>query len=120
MRSEVGQIGISFADAAHSYTLLTVGDGLVSQIPALVVSTAAGLLVAKAGVAGRADRALFGQLGAHPKALATTSGLLVVLAVLPGLPALPFLVLAGTSGGLAWHLSRRGGQVQPEAAPATA
>jgi flagellar biosynthesis protein FlhA len=113
----VGQMGISFTDAAHSYTLLTVGDGLVSQIPALVVSTAAGLLVAKAGVAGRADRALFGQLGAHPKALATTSGLLVVLAVLPGLPALPFLVLASASGGLAWHLSRRNARVEPDAAP---
>ena len=59
-----------------SYTLLTVGDGLVTQIPALIVSTAAGLLVAKAGVAERTDKALFGQLSAHPRALATTSGLL--------------------------------------------
>ena len=105
----VGQMGVSFAEAVHSYTLLTVGDGLVSQIPALVVSTAAGLLVAKAGVAERTDRALFGQLSAHPRALATTSGLLAVLAVLPGLPLLPFLLLSAASGGLAWHLGRRAG-----------
>jgi flagellar biosynthesis protein FlhA len=103
----VGQMGVSFTEAAHSYTLLTVGDGLVSQIPALVVSTAAGLLVAKAGVNDRTDRALFGQLSAHPRALATTSGLLALLAVLPGLPVLPFLLLSGASGGLAWHLGRR-------------
>jgi flagellar biosynthesis protein FlhA len=76
----VGRMGVSLAEAARSYTLLTVGDGLVSQIPALIVSTAAGLLVAKAGVAERTDRALFGQFGAHPRALATTSGLLALLA----------------------------------------
>jgi flagellar biosynthesis protein FlhA len=103
----VGQMGVSFTEAAHTYTLLTVGDGLVSQIPALVVSTAAGLLVAKAGVSDRTDRALFGQLSAHPRALATTSGLLALLAVLPGLPLVPFLLLSGTSGALAWHLGRR-------------
>jgi flagellar biosynthesis protein FlhA len=103
----VGQMGVSLSEAVESYTLLTVGDGLVSQIPALVVSTAAGLLVAKAGVADRTDRALFGQLSAHPRALAVTSGLLALLAVLPGLPLLPFLLLSGVSGGLAWQLSRR-------------
>ncbi|MGI9436883.1 MAG: flagellar biosynthesis protein FlhA [Geminicoccaceae bacterium] len=102
----VGQIGISFGEAAESYTFLTVGDGLVSQIPALIVSTAAGLLVAKAGVKGRTDRALFGQLGAHPKTLATTSGLLTLLAFLPGLPMFPFATLAIASGGLAWQMGR--------------
>ena len=60
-------MGVSFTDALHTYTLLTIGDGLVSQIPALIVSTAAGLLVSKAGVTGRADMALFGQLGALPE-----------------------------------------------------
>ena len=63
------QQGISFADAAHAYTLLTVGDGLVTQVPALIVSTAAGLLVSKAGVGGAADKALLGQLSGYPKAL---------------------------------------------------
>jgi flagellar biosynthesis protein FlhA len=117
----VGQMGVSFAEAAQAYTLLTVGDGLVSQVPALIVSTAAGLLVAKAGVAGRADKAFFGQLGAHPRALATTGGLLALLAVLPGLPMIPFLLLAGLSGTAAWHLGRRRVAEEQEAiAPAPA
>ncbi len=99
----VGQMGVSFGEAAESYTFLTVGDGLVSQIPALIVSTAAGLLVAKAGMSGRTDRALFGQLGAHPRTLGTTSGLLILLALLPGLPMFPFMALAVATGGLAWR-----------------
>ncbi|NJO36463.1 MAG: flagellar biosynthesis protein FlhA [Rhizobiales bacterium] len=102
----VGQIGISFGQAAQSYTFLTVGDGLVSQIPALIVSTAAGLLVSKAGITGRTDRALFSQLGAHPRTLMTTSGLLTVLAVMPGLPMFPFATLALASGAAAWRLSK--------------
>ena len=103
----VGQMGVSFGDAAASYTILTVGDGLVSQIPALIVSTASGLLVSKAGVSGRADKALISQLGAFPRALGMTSGLLAVLAILPGLPAIPFLALAGGSGWLAWKARGR-------------
>ncbi len=110
----VGQMGISFADAAHSYTLLTVGDGLVAQIPALIVSTAAGLLVTKAGLTERADRALISQFGAHPKTLATTSGLLLLLSLLPGLPFLPFMVLAMVCGVAAWQINRQ----PPASAPA--
>ncbi len=63
----IAQQGLSFADAAHSYTILTVGDGLVTQVPALIVSTAAGLLVSKAGVAGAADKALLKQLSGYPQ-----------------------------------------------------
>src|SRR5581483_2313091 len=63
------QKGLPFAEAARTYTLLTVGDGLVTQVPALIVSTAAGLLVTKAGVTGAADRALVAQLSGYPKAL---------------------------------------------------
>ena len=113
----VGQMGISFGEAAQSYTFLTVGDGLVSQIPALIVSTAAGLLVTKAGVAGRTDQALFGQLGAHPRALATTSGLLAVLAILPGLPWFPFTALAIASGGVALRMARMQPAEENEASP---
>jgi flagellar biosynthesis protein FlhA len=102
----VGQMGISFGQAAESYTILTVGDGLVSQIPALIVSTAAGLLVSKAGVRGRADKALLAQMGAFPKSLGVTSGLMFTLAVLPGLPVLPFVVIGGGAGWLAWRGSR--------------
>ena len=80
------QMGISFSEAAHSYTLLTVGDGLVSQIPALIVSTAAGLLVSKAGVSGSADKALVKQLTGYPQALGMASGVMAIMAFLPGMP----------------------------------
>lgn len=116
----VAQMGVSFGEALHTYTLLTIGDGLVTQIPALIVSTAAGLLVSKAGVTGRADLALLGQLGAHPKAMAVTAGLLATLAVLPGLPALPFLVLAAGAGTLAYKSTSRKEAAAAEAAAAAA
>ncbi len=101
------QKGVSFSEATQTYTLLTVGDGLVSQIPALIVSTAAGMLVTKAGIAGSTDKALFGQLSAYPAALGVASFLLLSLAVLPGIPAPPFLVLATLTGVAAWKLTER-------------
>ncbi|MDZ4380165.1 MAG: flagellar biosynthesis protein FlhA [Parvibaculum sp.] len=102
----VAQNGMSFGDAAQAYTLLTVGDGLVSQIPALIVSTAAGLLVSKAGVEGAADEALFDQLSGYPQALGMSSFVMGTMALLPGLPAIPFLLLSGASGGLAFYLTK--------------
>lgn len=104
----VVQNDLSFADAGRSYTLLTVGDGLVSQIPALIVSTAAGLLVSKAGVKGAADKALISQLSGYPKALGMSSGVMVVMSLLPGMPMIPFLAL----GGLAGWLASQGNKVQ--------
>lgn len=94
--------GMPFAQAAATFTTLTVGDGLVSQIPALLVSTAAGIVVTKGGTEGRADTALVSQLGGSPKPLAIAAGAAGVLAVMPGLPFLPFLMLAGLAGGGAW------------------
>jgi flagellar biosynthesis protein FlhA len=94
--------GMSFADAAATFTTLTAGDGLVSQIPALLVSTAAGIVVTKGGMEGTADVALIRQLGRSPKPLAMAAGAATVLALLPGLPTLPFIVLAGLAGGGAW------------------
>jgi len=94
--------GMAFSDAANTFTTLTVGDGLVTQIPALLVSTAAGIVVTKGGVEGRADTALVAQLGGGFKPLALAGGAAVVLAMMPGLPALPFLALAGLAGGGAW------------------
>src|SRR6476661_5398136 len=117
----VAQQGLGFGEAAHTYTLLTVGDGLVSQIPGLIVSTAAGLLVSKAGVAGRGDVEVFRQLGAYPRALGVTGGLMIVLAILPGLPAVPFLLLGGVAAGLAWQGTRAQGRravVEAQAQPA--
>lgn len=81
---------MSFSDAAGRYTVLTVGDGLVSQIPALIVSTSAGLLVTKAGVTGSTDKALFGQMGASPRPLVLGGVVMTIMGTLPGLPFLPF------------------------------
>ena len=106
----VAQKGISFSQAADTYTRLTVGDGLVTQIPALIVSTAAGLMVTKAGIRGATDKALFRQLGGQPRALALCSILLGALALLPGIPMLPFLFLTAVTGGTAWHITKREAQ----------
>ena len=100
------QMGITLGEAAHSYTVLTVGDGLVSQIPALIVSTAAGMLVSKAGVSGAADKALVKQLSGYPAALGMSAGAMAVLAILQGMPFLPFISLALAAGGLAVAASR--------------
>jgi len=103
----VAQNDMSFSAAANTYTLLTVGDGLVSQIPALIVSTAAGLLVTKAGLSGRTDQALFSQFSAYPKALGVSAALLLCLSFLPGIPFIPFALLAGLLGITTLALSRR-------------
>ena len=104
----VVQKDMSIGDAAQNYTLLTVGDGLITQIPAIIVSTAAGLLVSKSATEGSADKALFGQLGGYPKALGLSSFLMLSLALLPGIPAVPFLLMAGVTGGFAWMATKRG------------
>ena len=101
------QQGLSLGEAGRTYTILTIGDGLISQIPALIVSVAAGLLVSKAGVHGAADRAVAEQFAGYPKALALVAGILVVIAVLPGMPFLPFMLLASAVGSVAWTVSRR-------------
>jgi len=101
------QQGLSFGDAARTYTLLTVGDGLVTQIPALIVSTAAGLLVSKAGVTGAADKALLSQLSGYPKALGMAAAAMLIMALLPGIPVLPFTILGGGAASLAYVIGRR-------------
>ncbi|MGQ0527399.1 MAG: flagellar biosynthesis protein FlhA [Alphaproteobacteria bacterium] len=94
--------GLSLAEAAANYTTLTIGDGLVSQIPALIVSVSAGLLVSKAGVEGTSDRALLLQFGRYPRAMAMSAALMLLIALMPGIPAFPFLLLAAIIGGLAY------------------
>ena len=98
--------GMAVGDAASTFSTLTIGDGLVSQIPALLVSTAAGIVVTKGGVDGRADTALVRQLGGNAKPLALASGAAVMLALMPGLPAIPFLALGALAGGGAWFRHR--------------
>ena len=94
--------GMAFSDAAATFTTLTVGDGLTSQIPALLVSTASGIVVTKGGTEGAADVALVRQLAGNPKPMGLAAGAALVLALMPGLPTLPFLALCGWAGGAAW------------------
>jgi flagellar biosynthesis protein FlhA len=99
------QRNLSFAHAVETYTILTIGDGLVSQIPALIVSTSAGLLVSKSGVRGSADKAIFAQLGKFPQALGMVSVLIFLMALMPAIPAVPFLFISGCVGGMAWYVN---------------
>jgi len=103
----IAQQGLSFAEAGRTYTLLTVGDGLVTQIPALIVSTAAGLLVTKAGVGGSADKALLRQLSDYPKALGMSGAVMLIMALLPGIPMIPFLLLGGGASTLAYVMDKK-------------
>jgi flagellar biosynthesis protein FlhA len=103
----VAQKGMSFTDATQTFTLLTVGDGLVSQMPALIVSTAAGLKVSKAGVEGATDKALMAQLSFYPQALGMAAAVMGVVAVLPGMPTLVFGALSASFGTLAWYAFKR-------------
>ncbi|MFL5001882.1 MAG: flagellar biosynthesis protein FlhA, partial [Xanthobacteraceae bacterium] len=103
----IAQQGMAFAEAARTYTLLTVGDGLVTQVPALIVSTAAGLLVSKAGVGGGVDQALLRQLSGYPKALGMSAAVMSVMSLLPGIPMLPFLFLAGGAAAIAYLIDKR-------------
>lgn len=97
--------GMGFAEAADAYTKLSVGDGLVTQMPALIVSLAAGLLVSKGGNRGAAQEAVLQQLGNYPRALWVASLLLVLLALTPGLPFVPFAMMAGTMAGTSYLIS---------------
>jgi flagellar biosynthesis protein FlhA len=106
---------LGFTQAMHTYSVLTVGDGLVTQIPALIVSTASGLLVSKAGVDGAVDKAMFGQLGGYPTALGLSSLLTFLMSLLPGIPMIPFLALSAITGYLAFKVSERRSQEQLQA-----
>lgn len=102
----IAQKGMSFTQAGASYTLLTVGDGLVSQIPALLVSLAAGLMVSKSGSTGSTDKAVVGQLTFYPTALGLTAAVVLAVGMLPGMPKISFGLLAiGLAAG-AYFLPR--------------
>jgi flagellar biosynthesis protein FlhA len=103
----MAQNGLTFMQAGDVYTKLTVGDGLVSQIPALIVSVAAGMLVTKAGVTEKTDKALMAQLGSYPKSLAISSFLCVAFSLLPAMPMVPFLLLAGMTGAAAYFTDKQ-------------
>ncbi len=94
---------ISFGEAIQNYSMLTVGDGLVSQIPAVIISISAALLLSKGKSDGAVDTALFKQLGGHPAALGTVAGVLFVFALFPGLPFAPFLAASAIMGFVAYR-----------------
>ena len=99
---------LSAGDAIKTYSILTVGDGLVSQIPAVVVSIAAALLLARGGTPGSTDTAVFSQVSQHPQALIAVGLLMALFGVIPGLPFLPFILgAAGLIGGAYWLISRQ-------------
>jgi flagellar biosynthesis protein FlhA len=91
----VGQYDISFADASKMYTLLTVGDGLVTQIPALIVSTAAGIIITRGADDQSLGTQVTNQIKIHHRAIYSSSGILFVFALIPGLPKIPFLAMGG-------------------------
>ncbi len=109
----VVQHKMPIGEASASYTLMTIGDGLVSQIPALIISIAAGMVVSKAGVEGSANKALTTQLAMNPVALGMVSASAGVIALIPGMPIVPFAALAVGSGFLAYRRSQKAKEPQP-------
>lgn len=99
--------GLTLSRAADVYTKLSVGDGLVTQMPALIVSLSAGLLVSKGGTRGSAEQAVLRQLGGYPRAVSAASLMMFVLALMPGLPMAPFVLLGGAMAFVGYSLPRR-------------
>ncbi|WP_374575948.1 flagellar biosynthesis protein FlhA [Phenylobacterium sp.] len=104
---------VAIGQAASTYTTMTIGDGLVSQIPALIISIAAGFLVSKAGVEGSADKALVGQLAMNPVSLGMVSAASGVIAFLPGMPIIPFAIVSVGAGFLAWRRTQEAAEPPP-------
>jgi flagellar biosynthesis protein FlhA len=100
-------MGMPMLEAATTYTILTIGDGLVSQIPALLISTAAGIVVSRAGRESDIGKEITEQVIVNPKALATVAGVLMTLGIIPGLPHIPFILMALVAGGLAYNISKK-------------
>ena len=91
----VVQKGISVTDALQSYTILTIGDGLVSQVPALLIATAAGMVVTKSASGKSMDSQMKTQLFSNPRVLGTVAGTVLLISIIPGMPTIPFLLLGG-------------------------
>lgn len=100
------QKNMSVTDAVTTYTILTVGEGLVAQIPALIISTASGLIVTRAASEANLGEDIVRQVIVNPKALGTAAGILGLLGLIPGLPHIPFLTLAAAAGAAAYYLGR--------------
>ncbi len=109
--------GMDLSVAFETYAILTVGDGLVSQIPAVIISVAAAVLLARGGSKGAADVSFFAQLGRYPAALATVAVLMALFALVPGLPFVPFVLAAAALAGFAWIGARRASLPPPPDPP---
>ena len=116
----MAQNGLSFSQAADIYTKLTVGEGLVSQVPALIVSVSAGMLVTKAGVQDAVDKALFEQLAGYPRAVGMAGGLMMAMALVPNMPFFPFALLGVGMGTAAYFLDKHQREKQVAEAEAEA
>jgi flagellar biosynthesis protein FlhA len=119
----VMQQGMALADAARTYTLLSVGDGLVTQVPALIVSTAAGMLVTRTTASGELGEEMKKQLFTQPKAIVLASVMLFTFALIPGMPKVAFIIVASLMSFLAYNLFQSGEksvETQEETAPAPA
>jgi flagellar biosynthesis protein FlhA len=117
------QHDMTLADAASRYTLLTIGDGLVAQVPALVISTAAGLVVSRVSSSSDLSEQLTAQLFGKPQAIYLASGILSLMGILPGMPHVAFLMMGGILGGTAYWLHQQHQQAANKAAeevPSTA
>ncbi|MBE3640218.1 flagellar biosynthesis protein FlhA [Mangrovicoccus algicola] len=99
--------GMAIGDALTTYAVLTVGDGLVTQLPAVIISVASALLLSRGGISNTTDTAIIEQVGRHPAAVATVAGLMMVFAVVPGFPFFPFLLAGSLLGLLAFLAERR-------------
>ena len=110
--------GMAVGDAFETYSILTVGDGLVTQIPAVIISIASAMLLSKGGLVGSTDKALVRQLGGYPTALGTCAVLMAAFGLVPGLPFVPFMLGAGCLGAAAWF--SRAGKVEEAKAEAAA
>ncbi len=101
------QHGMDLGAAAKNYTLLTIGEGLVGQITALIISFAAGIIVTKAGLSGETQKAVIGQITANPLVMGIASFVMLLVAAVPGMPKLPFLMIAGATGYLAYSTAQK-------------
>ena len=104
----MGQHGLSVGEAARNYSLLTIGDGLVAQIPSLLLSMGTAIIVTRVSSAGDMGDQITHQLFDDPRALAITAALIGLLGLIPGMPNVVFLTLGGVLGGFAWHRHRKG------------
>jgi flagellar biosynthesis protein FlhA len=101
------QHDLSLATAANNYTLLTIGDGLVAQVPALVISTAAGIVVSRVSSEQDLNQQILGQMFGKPQALFMTAGILSILGLIPGMPHVAFLLMGAGLGGLAYWVTEQ-------------